>query len=259
GLTCAAAMTRPTAEDYLAGGGYSGIIFDISQSPRRMCDLTKDLLADGAGRGRSVFIIATITQLRSGNLQPLIDEAEDIFVADDRATHMAARISRRLRRRLSSEPLQPATPGLMAYSDAETSLFNECFFTAHLAAQMNELSGSPLPLSLIVFDLESIPPALTPLSGILPKLAGYLKSQLRDTDCPARLSPKRIAISLRGSGHADAERLAQRVERMVCRTQTGWSDVKLAWRIVERRQYHSAEGLLASAIDRLPTQPIAAA
>jgi len=96
------------------------------------------------------------------------------------------------------------------------------------------------PLSILTFRLDAY------LAGSISaqqEFAHVIRSQVRDTDCPALLAPGVFGVSLAATPYRGGGRLVDRISDFSA-TQAAISGTGFSWRVVERRAYKTPQSLL---------------
>ncbi|MEO1554304.1 MAG: diguanylate cyclase [Pseudomonadota bacterium] len=223
-ISLVAAISRLTAEDYLASGAFQSVILcpaeaddeaakllgsmghlQLAHSPRVILLLRPDLsnkLGDSVGHADQIVDLSTDLEFVASRLQAICAEAE-----------------------LATEP----SYGLSASAqDPVSGLVSREYLESHVEAQMAQADRLATSLSLIAIEI--------PESIELKDVARAVKSLLRDTDLAARLDNQHICVTLPNTQYRGAVVLARRIEAAL--------DQETEWRVIERRQFHSLQTLL---------------
>jgi diguanylate cyclase (GGDEF)-like protein len=111
-------------------------------------------------------------------------------------------------------------PSELAYTDELTGLSNRRYLNQRLASQVREAASSGRPLSLFVLDVDyfkDINDSHGHLAGdeTLTKIAGLLKSTVRDADTVYRYAGDEFAVILPDTDNGTALRIAQNIASRV--------------------------------------------
>lgn len=167
------------------------------------------------------------------------------------AEALAGRISRAIRSHAASTPVFPAQLHESQSVDPETGLFHRDFLKAHLERQIvtSTERGEPLCILTIKLDEEC--------AGALPHFARIMRTRVRDTDCLAHYGGGTVVISAPLTPFRGAVRLAERLVSALGHYPE-LEGVRLSWRVVEKRSYHSAGTFLAEGLSGPYTREFAA-
>ena len=251
-INLTAALSFPTACDYLEKRKFSAVLIDLSQSSTQGVKLLECAKEDARIAGLPVYACLRDDGLISPRARASLANATDIVSPGATPEHTAERISLLAHSRASAMPIEPAAKLASAMSDLSTGLFSKRFLMVHLPRQMKATDAREAPLTLLTLRLRSKDDDHS-ARGALPDLARVLKPLLRETDCPARLDSTTIAISMPDAAYARAVDMAETIIEALGGDQLGMIGSPLpfggllGWRAVERRSYHDAEKLISSA------------
>ncbi len=232
---------------HMSGGSVSLAIFDLEAGTAAL----ENFLAMRAADPRLDRIRVAVIRPSGKGLQghvPALDEVDHISAAEASAEAIAISALDVARR----EDNRQSTVGDPA-RDAITGLASRVFFEQHLSRQMDACRGDDLPLTLVSFRLR---PSVRGNQPTLAQFAASLARHLRAEELAVRLDWRTLAVSLRGADYQMAVLAAARLFR--CLVHEGVPAEQLAMRVVEKRHYHDASTLLATAMSGPFNQAFAA-
>lgn len=232
-VSLVAAISRLTAEDYLASGDFQSLVLcpaAANDEAARLLRSAKSL--DVATLPRVILLLRPelAGQLASADIaqaDEIIDLTTDLEQVAMRLHDVAIDAARAL-----EAAAQPA----LIVGDHATGLAAREYLESHLQAQMEQADALALPLSVIAFsvangeDMRALAQVITPL--------------LRETDLAARLDSQHICLTLPNTNYRGAVVLARRIEESVSKP--------MDWRVIERRQFHTLKTLLGGLTARSP-------
>jgi GGDEF domain-containing protein len=216
-----------------------------------------DRLAARPGPRPPIVVIS-----RNGQL-PASGIADEIVSADLPAEIVAATLEELVRQPPLSTR-QAVTRLSSRTHDPATGLYNMDFLRACLPLQIKAADAGEEPLCLLHLKLRSARDNDVSARAALTELSRFLISNLRVADLAARVGPSAIMVSLRNTPYAGALALARRLVSSLGGENVGAPGTaldfggSLSWRVVERRAYHTADMLIASALSG-PYAPASAA
>nr|WP_070959000.1 hypothetical protein [Hyphomonas sp. Mor2] len=224
-VTLVAAISRLTAEDYLASGQFQTLV---------LCPATPD---DEAAkllmRVKSLQIVTVprvILLLRpelTGQISPeLMSNADQILDLTADIANIGNTLHAVSHEALVERDTQKIPAGVI--EDHATGLVSREYLESHLEAQMEQADRLATPLSVVAFTLSP--------EHDIKSVALTIKSMLRDTDLAARLDSTHVCITLPETSYRGAVLLSRRIEDAVSGS--------LTWRAIERRQFHTLKTLL---------------
>ena len=236
-----AALTLRTASDYLKSGRFAAILADLTPNGGDAASYVDWSRAESALAGVPLFALTQPgAELSERHLAALMVSTDLVEHGGD-AEALAGRISRAIRNHSASAPVLPAQLHATPSVDAETGLFHREFIKAHLERQIDLSSkrGEPLCVLTIKLDEECV--------EALPDFARVIRSCVRDTDCIAYFGGGTIIISAPLTPYRGAVRLTERLVANIGRHRD-LDGIRLSWRVVEKRSYHTAGMLLAEGL-----------
>lgn len=232
-VTLVAAISRLTAEDYLASGQFQTLVL----CPASADDEAAKLLT--RVKSMQIVTIPRVVLLLRPELTSQISR-EDMSNADQildltaDLEHIANNLHAVSHDALVERDAHKLPAGMI--EDHATGLVSREYLESHLEAQMEQADHLATPLSVVAFTLA-------PTVDIR-SIALTIKSMLRDTDLAARLDSTHICITLPETSYRGAVVLSRRIEEAVGRT--------LTWRAIERRQFHTLKTLLGGLTAKSP-------
>jgi GGDEF domain-containing protein len=174
----------------------------------------------------------------------VITLATEVIDATGHTAQIATSIEAACRRLVAFTPLTPLSAKVLGLTDNITGLFSHRFMEAHIARQMEVATQRANSLCVLTFRLD---PGLAVSRPAQLAFAEIIRHQIRDTDCPGLLQPGIFAISLPDTPYRGGMDLADRISDAVAR-HPSFSGQDFAYRVIERRAYHSAETLLRTGL-----------
>ena len=221
-----AAISCLTAEDYLESGRFRVLALCPSQPGDEACKLLARIkqlpLAEPP---KTLLLLRREVSIQLDH--DLIEKADQII---DVGADLEA-VAERLRLACTDhiEHAGVKTAGLTTLArDATSGLASRAYLETHLQAQMDQADQSATPLSVISIDLKN--------DDDVRDVAHRINALLRDTDLAARLDMNHICVTLPDTPYRGAVVLARRIEQSMERS--------VAWRVIEKRQFHTLTSLL---------------
>lgn len=238
GVKVTAALTKLTAETYLAQNTFTAILLDVSDGYE--IDSDHSLFMD-----RLVCVMIANTEHVSDRQTNVIGAASEVLLVSTPIDELASRLEILSRKYLASVPSLPDMELSSVIGDNTTGFFSRQFMESHLERQMQIAGERAEPLC--VFTLK-----ISQLQGIhfrrLQKnVAEVILRMLRRTDCPAAIGGGYISISLPMTPYRGGTSMGERIANAVSEI-PGLSGASISWRIVEKRAYHTATTLLGAGL-----------
>jgi two-component system, cell cycle response regulator PopA len=244
GITVTAAFSAHTAADYVKQKVFAAILIDItpeSQSLDRLANWATGSV--GKVEDTPLFGLLDPSVEPTPALETLMSHMSQVFDHGTAARDLAAHVESH-GRRLHLRSTGACDDGALAkICHAETGLFAQKFFEAHLQNQIDLSAerGDPLTV-LVICDPEH--------DRLLPRernlLAETVLTGVRETDLPATIDPDTFAISLSATSYKGAVHICERLFRQL-EVSAPHLAARLGWRITEKRAYHDAHRLLSEA------------
>lgn len=224
-INLVAAISRLTAEDYLAGGTFQTLVLCPSSADDEAAKLLTNVTElPLSGTTRVVLLLRPeLAGQISGATLANADRILDLTSNTEALANALHAISYEALAEQGTHQM-PIT----VIEDQATGLVSREYLESHLEAQMEQADVLATALSVVAFSLAA--------SDDIRAIATTIKSLLRDTDLAARLDANHICITLPETSYRGAVILARRIEEAIGRTMT--------WRAIERRQFHTLKTLI---------------
>lgn len=244
-INVTAALTALTAYQYLRDKPFHGLIVDIRQKSKVGSEFLATYMPSDIAALVPVFALREKERpspAYASDQFTSITELVDIDLDTDRLSQTLSDLANY---HASLTPLTPAQVSDYRIRDQFSPLFSAEFLEQHLQNQIDQVSETPTPLCLMTLRVTSRGDGNASGRKALPILASTLQRALRQTDCAGRLDWSTIGISLTNTSYAGGVRLAQRLIGLLEETHPETLlDCRMDWRVVERRAYHQASGLI---------------
>jgi len=228
-------------------------------------DFLRDFADDHVLSSLPVFAIVRTGTKRTLEQQAALANATEVIDGDLPIMELADSITMLAEYHKAATPMTPDLTKDGRIHDRMTGLFTAEFLKQHLAGQLETTREQLQPLSFMTLQLASPADGNTAARKALPELARYVINELRQTDCAGRLDWSTIGVSLRDTSYAGGVMLAKRLvdtlggaNLSALETSLGYGGA-LSWRIIEKRNYHSAEDLIHAGTKGPQTRIIQAA
>jgi GGDEF domain-containing protein len=239
-----AAISRDTARQYMAERRFAAALVDLD-SFRGDASATARWIAEENGLGALPIIALSHPDLTLNDSQnTVIALATEVVDVTGRMAHIVSLIETVCRRLVAFTPVMPHPAQASVLADFTTGLFSRRFMELHIARQMEVSTQRADPLCVLTFRLD---PALAVSRPAQLAFADIIRRQIRDADCPALMQPGVFAISLPATPYRGGMRLAERISDAAAR-HPGFSGQDFAYRVIEKRAYHSADTLLSAGL-----------
>lgn len=246
-----AALTLRTAADYLKSGRFAALLADLTPGGGDAANHVDWSRAEASLTGTPLFVLTQSgADLTEAHLAALMVSTDLVEQSGD-AEALAGRISRAISHHAASAPVLPAQLQATPSVDPDTGLFHRNFIKSHLERQISLSSERGEPLCVLTIKLDE---EFTPL---LPELARVTRTCVRDTDCIAHFGNGTVIVSAPLTPYRGAVRLAERLMKAFARN-SALEGLRLSWRVVEKRSYHTAGTLLAEGLSGPYTREYAA-
>ncbi|MEQ9507389.1 MAG: hypothetical protein RLO80_14110 [Hyphomonas sp.] len=242
GIELAAAISRDTARRYMAEHRFAAALVDLDSFEGEASATTR-WIAEENGLGALPMIAMTHPDAHLNDRQTtVISLATEVIDASGRMAHIVSLIETASRRLIALAPIMPRPTHASILTDYTTGLFSRRFLEMHISRQMDVATQRAEPLCVLTFQLD--PPAAISLPA-QQEFAEILRASIRDSDCPALLSPGTFAITLPATPFRGAVRLAERISDFAAQN-APLTGARFGWRVVERRAYHTPQVLLGA-------------
>lgn len=233
-----AALTKLTAESYLAQNTFTAVLLDVSDGYE--IDSNHSLFMD-----RPVFAMIENTEHMTNHQSSVISAASEVLLANTPIDELANRLEVLSRKYLASVPSLPDMKLSSAISDRSTGFFSRQFMEAHLERQMEIAGERAEPLCVFTLKISQIQGAN--FMRLQKSVADIILQMLRRTDCPAAVGGGYISISLPMTPYRGGASMGERIANAVSEIPE-LSGASISWRIVEKRAYHTAASLLGAGL-----------
>ncbi len=244
GIGIVSALSRHTAREYTLSRRFSGALVDLEACDRGAGGFADWIISDNGLGALPIFALAPNDMRHTDRQSAIIGLATEVITCDNHTGQVVTKIEKLARRSVAQAPFDPQPAINSVICDLTTGLFSKRFFEAHLARQMTVAEARAETLSLLTLKLDG------PLAGLRETqrlFADNMRPLLRETDCPALLSPGQFAVSLPSTPYRGGAHLSERIAEAATRTKA-LSDVRLLWRIVEKRAYHTPQTFLGACL-----------
>lgn len=244
GIDVTAAISCGTARQYMNERRFGAALVDLD-SFRGEPSATTLWIAEQNGLGPLPVIALSPPELQPNNHQDAVMAlATEVIEATGHTAYMASCIAAACRRLVAFTPLTPLSAKVLGLADDAAGLFSRRFMDVHIARQMEVSTQRASPLCVLTFRLD---PGLAVSRMAQLAFAEIILDQIRDTDCPCLMQPGLFAVSLPETPYRGAMDLADRISAAAARD-AGFIGQNFAYRVIERRAYHSAETLLSAGL-----------
>ncbi len=242
GIPVTAALTMNTARDFLSQNRFSALLLDLTSTCDRAQQLINWTAPENSITGLPILALVDseldMTDAQRANLayaSDLIDLSQPLQIITDK-------IERLTRRYLATAPILPTLELSSTTADFTTGLFARKFMECHLEKQMQMCQDAEEALSMMTLKVSGKGASDR---SVLKTLSNTVKSLLRETDCAAYMGTSVVGVSLPFTPYRGGVRLAERIVQTIARHQE-LSELKIEWRVVERRAYHTSKSLLSA-------------
>ncbi len=244
GIDVTAAISRDTARRYMAERRFASALIDLDSFSGETSTTAK-WIAEEHGLGTMpIIVLSSPETVLSDRQNTVIGLATEVVDAAGRLATIVSQIETVSRRLVAFTPAMPRPGSESALTDQTTGLFNHAFIEAHIARQMEVSSQRAEPLCVLTFRMDPLLAASVPAQQ---EFADVIRSQIRDSDCPALLSPGAFAISLPATPYRGGVRLADRICDFSA-MHAAIAGTGFGWRAVEKRAYHTPQSLLSAGL-----------
>lgn len=240
GLDVTASISRETARRYMAERRFAAALVDLDSFQGDASGTTR-WIAEQNGLGALPVIVLTHPDMRLNDRQNTVTSlATEVIDAAGRMAQIVTQIETVCRRLAAFAPIMPRPAEASILTDYTTGLFSRRFMELHIARQMEVATQQAEPLCVLTFQMDPDAAASIPAQQ---EFCGFLRSQIRDSDCAALMAPGAIAISLPATPYRGGVRLAERICDAAA-MQAPKTGTAFGWRVIEKRAYHSPQAFL---------------
>lgn len=176
--------------------------------------------------------------------QDLLSHADEIIECQDPEPDVVKRIALLARKYQALRPARPTASITRGVGDDSTGLFSSAFLEAHLGRQIEVSNQRADALSVMTLKLVG---AHRNDARLLDGLANCLAPLLRETDCAAVVETGTIAVSMPLTSYHGAVQLSKRIAEAIAGVDE-LASLALNWRVVEKRNSHTAKALLEAGL-----------
>ncbi|MEL8056029.1 MAG: hypothetical protein AAGK66_07740 [Pseudomonadota bacterium] len=223
GITLRGALTPHTLTAACDAQEIHAILINASYEDDAFRRALSDIESTSISKGIAKIILATPSQ------DIYFAKSADYVIDIDTTDDIAAHIYKTARNRAVQTPANPMI------KDSATGLYSKAFLEAHLGVQLRSADQTGQPLTMIGIELNNH------LRGTK-STAERILAELRATDLAARYSARHIVVSLPATAYGGAIQIARRLQTE-CEV---ISDIT----VLERRQFHTPQSLLAGLLGR---------
>lgn len=246
-----AALTLRTAADYLKSGRFAAVLADLTPGGGDAANHVDWSRAESLLTGTPLFVLTQPgADLSEAHLAALMVSTDLVEQSGD-AEALAGRISRAIDNHAAFAPVLPTQLQSTPSVDPDTGLFHRDFIKSHLDRQITLSSERGEPLCVLTLKLDE------EFTARLPEFARVTRACVRDTDCIAHFGNGTVIVSTPLTPYRGAVKLAERLMTTLARN-SDFEGLRLSWRVVEKRSYHTAGTLLAEGLSGPYTREYAA-
>jgi two-component system cell cycle response regulator PopA len=244
GVSVTAALSCNMASDYLSTRRFSAALVDMTSASE--CSA---LLSGGSGPGEMLNGLPILALVDGDNRPPddaqdLLSHADEIIECQDPEPDVVKRIAFLARKYQALRPARPMASITRGVGDDMTGLYSSAFLAAHLERQIDVANQRADALSVMTLKLVGEHRSDVRL---LDRLATCLGPLLRETDCAAVVETGTIAVSMPLTSYHGAVQLSKRIAEAIAEVDE-LASLTLNWRVVEKRNFHTAKALLEAAL-----------
>jgi len=254
GVNVTAALSRNMASDYLSTRRFSAALVDMTAASDIIA-LLPDRPEPGEWlNGLPILALVDGDKRVPDDAQDLLSHSDEIIECQDPEPDVIKRIESLSRKYQALRPARPTGPVSRGVCDDATGLFSSAFLEAHLERQIGVSNQRTDALSVMTLKLVGEHRSDARRLDMLAKCLGPL---LRETDCAAVAETGTIAVSMPSTSYHGAVQLSKRIAETIAEAD-GLADLSLNWRVVEKRNFHTAKALLEAGLSG-PFMPLEAA
>jgi hypothetical protein len=244
GVSVTAALSRNMASDYLSTRRFSAALVDMTSASDSGA-LLPDRSEPGEWlNGLPILALVDGDKRPPDDAQDLLSHADEIIECQDPEPDVVKRIESLSRKYQALRPAKPTGPITKGACDDATGLFSSAFLAAHLERQIDVSNQRADALSVMTLKLVG---KHRSDGRLLDALANCLGPILRDTDCAAVVETGTIAVSMPLTSYNGAVQLSKRIAEAIAEVDE-LASLALNWRVVEKRNFHTAKALLEAGL-----------
>ncbi|MFN7164541.1 MAG: hypothetical protein ACK4P2_06945 [Hyphomonas sp.] len=255
GIDVTAAISRDSARRYMAERRFAAALVDLESFANGASPTSRWIIEENGLGALPVIVLvhpeADLTERQNAAMAL----ATEVIDAAGRLTQIVSQIEVAARRLIAFAPVMPRPVPASILADFTTGLFSRRFMEAHVGRQMEVSVQRAEPLCVLTFRMDAHLATSLPAQQ---EFADVIRSQIRDSDCPALLSPGTFAVSLPATPYRGGVRLADRISEFSARN-AALTGAGFGWRVIEKRAYHTPQTLLNAGLSGPMLRPRLAA
>lgn len=240
GIDITAAISPDMARRFMAERRFAAALVDVEAFTRPDSPAARWIAKENGSGALPIIALTHPGMILNDHQATIIALATEVIDAAGRMASIVSLVETVCRRLVAFAPSMPQPAAASVLTDYTTRLFNRSFIEIHIGRQMEVSTQRAEPLSMLTFRLDAY---LAGLISAQQEFADVIRSQIRDTDCPALLAPGTFGVSLPATPYRGGVRLADRISDFSA-THAAISGTGFSWRVVERRAYHTPQSLL---------------
>lgn len=244
GVSVTAALSRNMASDYLSTRRFSAALVDMISASDSGAHLPDRTEPGEWLNGLPILALIQGDSRRPDDAHDLLSHADEIIERQDSEPDVVKRIESLSRKYQALRPARPTGPVTRGVCDDATGLFSSAFLEAHLERQIDVSNQRAEALSVMTLKLAGEHRSDVRL---LERLATCLGPLLRETDCAAVVETGTIAVSMPLTSYHGAVQLSKRIAEAIAEMDE-LAGLTLNWRVVEKRNVHTAKALLEASL-----------
>ena len=244
GIDVTAAISRGTARAYMNERRFTAVLVDLDSFQAEPSATTLWIAEQNGLAPLPVIALSPADPQLNSHQNRVMTLATEVVDATGDTAHIASYIEAAGRRLAAFKPLTPHSAKASGLADDATGLFSRRFMDVHIARQMEVSTQRSSPLCVLTFRLDHR--LATSLTAQL-AFAEIIRHEIRDTDCPCLMQPGVFTISLPETTYPGGMELAERISDALAR-HSGFTGKDFAYRVIERRAYHTAATLLGAGL-----------
>ena len=244
GVSVTAALSRNMASDYLSTRRFSAALVDMISASDSGAHLPDRTEPGEWLNGLPILALIQGDSRRPDDAHDLLSHADEIIECQDSEPDVVKRIALLARKYQALRPARPTGPVSRGVWDDATGLFSSAFLEAHLERQIGVSNQRTDALSVMTLKLFGEHRSDARLLDTLAKCLGPL---LRETDCAAIVETGTIAVSMPLTSYHGAVQLSKRIAEAIAQVDE-LAGLTLNWRVVEKRNIHTAKALLEASL-----------
>ena len=244
GVSVTAALSRNMASDYLSTRRFSAALVDMTAASDSGALLPERTKPGEWLNGLPILALIDGEKRVPDVAHDLLSHADEIIECQDSEPDVVKRIESLSRKYQALRPARPTGPVTRGVCDDATGLFSSAFMEAHLERQIDVSNQRAEALSVMTLKLAGEHRSDVRL---LERLATCLGPLLRETDCAAVVETGTIAVSMPLTSYHGAVQLSKRIAEAIAEMDE-LAGLTLNWRVVEKRNVHTAKALLEASL-----------